>query len=403
MNLPRMAWRNLWRNPRRSVVTVAAMTLSIFFMIIYAGLVEGYTEAMERTITELEIGDLQIFAEGYRDKPSLYTRFDAQPVLAKLEQDRYAGSARLLGSGLGAAADTATGVRIIGIDPVAEAKVTTIHEHVLEGTWVDDSAPTEVVIGKRLAKILAVTVGDELVVLTQDARGGMSDALYTIRGILKAVSDATDRAGVFMTADSYRVLFAIEDGAHQIVVRRPDDIVIADSGVAVRAMAPTLDVQTWQELMPTIAEMMVTQKGAITVMFFIVYIAIAIILLNAMLMAVFERVQELGVLKAIGLGPAQVLGLLLFESGLMATVAICVAVSASVPALAYLSTHGLDLSGLTEFSVLGVAFDPVWRAAITPRVYSGPLGSFIAIVLMSGGYPAYKAATLSPAEAIRHR
>lgn len=403
MTIVRMAWRNVWRNPRRSIVTVAAMTLSVFFMVIYSGLMEGYTIGMERTITRLELGDVQIFAPTYRDKPSLYTRFDPAPVMEKLTAAGYASAPRLLASGLGAADDMSVGVRLIGVDVDAEAQVTEIHQHVHRGEWLDPAAPMQVVVGKRLAKVLAIDVGSELVVLTQNAEGGMADALLHIRGVLQSVSDATDRAGVFLVADDYRTLMAISGGVHQMVVRRPAHKTVAEAGADVTANAPDLEVKTWQQLLPVLADMMVTQRSAITIMFMIMYTAVAIVILNAMLMAVFERVRELGVMKAIGLGPVQVLLLLLLECGLMAGVSMAVAVGASVPALMYLSSHGIDMSSLTEFSVSGIAFDPIWRAQITDRTFSAPVGAFVFIVSIAAVYPALKAARLHPVDAIRHR
>jgi ABC-type antimicrobial peptide transport system permease subunit len=137
-------------------------------------------------------------------------------------------------------------------------------------------------------------------------------------------------------------------------------------------------------------------------MFFIVYIAIAILILNAMLMAVFERIRELGVLKALGVGPAGILGLMLAEAAIVTGLAVAVGVVLGVPTLQYLAIHGIELTTIGGMSIMGIAMDPVWRAELSVGAVTAPVGALVVIVALAVAYPALKAAFIDPVEAIHH-
>ncbi len=404
MSTLRMAWRNVWRNRRRSLVTVAAMSLALLVMILYSGLVEGYLLGMERNILDLEVGDVQVFGKDYRRDPSLHSRMDdAAELSAELTAEGYPASPRLLGAGLAAAGENSAGVELRGVDVKLDAAVSEVHLHVFEGKWLDPGDLSGVVIGKRLARVLGVEVGGELVVLSQGADGSMANEIYIVRGILKAIADGVDRGGVYLNTDAFRELMVVPDGAHQIIVRRPVGSDLAVAAEHVRAAAPDYEVKTWRELMPTLASLLDSSRGAMIFMFMIVYIAIGIVILNAMLMAVFERIREFGVLKAVGVAPGGVLRLVFLEATIMTGLALLVGGGLSLPGLAYLVTTGIDLSAIGGLSIGGVAWDPIWRAEVNASTFAGPVITMVVIVALAALYPAAKAAYIQPVDAMRHR
>ncbi len=402
MNAITLAWRNVWRNSRRTLAAIGATTLGLWAMIVYSGLVRGYLDRMEAHVLDVEMGDLQIHHARYLGSPSLYERIDdPAALLAGLDEAGLPAAPRLLGSGLAAAGQSSGGAALFGIDVARDAAVSRVGEHVGEGRWLDPAAPREVVVGRRLAKMLGVGVGDELVLLSQGADGSTANDLYTVRGVLRGVSEAVDRSGVYMVDEAFRELMVVPEGAHEIIVRRGAHELPA-AAAAVRALAPELDVQTWRELRPTMASMLDSAVGAMMMMFFIVYAAIGIVILNAMLMAVFERVRELGVLKAIGVGPGGVLRLIVLETLFQTGIAIVLGVGLAIPANAYFSTHGIDLGG-EGLSVMGSTIDPLWRSHVTLATYTTPVIALVAIVLVAVAYPAAKAALIEPIVAIRHQ
>ncbi len=404
MRLLVMAWRNLWRYRRRTLVTVAAMTLALLVMVLYTSLVEGYLRDLERNIVDIELGDIQIFAQGYQDNPSLYNVIpDPDRLLVQLSDSGFRASARLVGRGLGAAGESSAGVVLKGIDVERDAQVSQILAHVEAGTWLDPADPSGVVVGNRLAHTLGVEPGDELVLLGQAADGSIANDLTTVRGILRSISDESDRAGVFMTAEAFRTFFVLADGTHQIIVRRPADRDLTAAVAEVRAVATGLDVQSWRDLVPILASMLDSARALIQIVFLVVYIVVVILIMNAMLMAVFERIRELGVLKALGVSPSRIFALMVAEGGFQTGIAIVVALALSIPGLIYLADHGLDLSRLGGMSFSGIAMDPVWRGVVTPMTIIAPVLTLVLIVSLAVTYPALKAARISPADAMRHQ
>ncbi len=404
MEVWKTAWRNVLRSRRRTLVTVSAMSFALWVMILYSGLVAGYLRDMERNILDLELGDLQVHAAEYRDDPSLYTRIDEpEALLAPLRDQGYRATTRLLSYGMAAADASSAGVAFLGLDVEADARVSKIHEHMHEGAWLDPSDPKGVVLGRRLARMLEVAPDAEIVVLSQGADGATAADLFRVRGVLQSIGDAVDRASIFMTAAAFRELFVVPEGVHQIVVRKPPEAELDDAADTVDALAAGLDVQTWREIVPTLASMLDSARGAMIAMFLIIYLAIAVLILNSMLMAVFERVRELGVLKALGVGPFAILGLMLAEATIVTGMAVLIGVSLGLPTLLYLANTGLDLGALGGMSVMGIAMNPIWYAELSVPVLTGPIFALIAIVAVAVLYPSMKAAWIDPVRAIHHR
>jgi len=399
-----MAWRNVWRNRRRSLVTVAATTLAFTVMILYSSLVQGYLRTMERNLLDLELGDVQIHDPRYQDDPSLYSTIDdASELLARFDARGYPASARLLGFGLAAADDASAGVQIQGIDVTRDRRVSRIDERVRAGRWLDPGSPNEVVVGSKLARTLVVKPGDELILLSQAGDGSMANDVYTVRGVLLGVSEGVDRAGVFMTEEAFRRFFAFPTGAHEIILRRPSEVDLDAFADTVRGMAPDERVETWRELQPTLASLFESARGLMVMVFLIVYVAIGILILNAMLMAVFERIREFGVLKAIGFEPRQVVLVIFAECGIQAGLAIIAGLALAVPGLWYLTHVGINMGKLGGMAMMGVVLDPVWRGLVAPDVFTLPLVTLVIIVAGAAAYPAARAAWISPIRAIQHR
>jgi putative ABC transport system permease protein len=404
MGILKMAWRNIGRNRRRTAVTVGAMTFALYLMIIWFGMLQGMLNDMQKTIVEVEVGDLQIHAPTYLDDPSLYSVIDdVDGLLSELEAAGFRGSARLIGAGLAAAHDSAAGASLRGVNVEDDARVSSVASRIDEGTWLDDADPAGVVVGRRLARSLNATVGDELIVLSQTTDGGIANDLYAVRGILGSVSDGIDRSGVFLTEAAFRQLFVMPSGAHEIVVRKPDDVELAVALETVEGLAPNLDTRSWRSLVPTLATYLDSAEQLMGVISVIIYIVIAILVLNAMLMAVFERIREFGVLKALGIEPRQVLSLIFTESALQTGIALVIGLTLAVPTLWYLAEFGIDTGALGGVSVIGASFATVWQAAVSPATILTPVMTLILLVGVAAVYPALKAARITPVEAMRYQ
>lgn len=404
MSIAKMAWRNLWRNPRRSLVTMGTMTLALAALLVFAGLMRGMQSALERNVVDLETGDLQIFAKGYQDRPSLYVRIaDPDALVARLERAGFAAAPRLRASGLAAAGANSGGALLVGVDVARDHRVSRVDREVADGRWLDPGDDKGVVIGRRLARSLGVGPGGEILLLANAADGSMANELYRVRGVLRAMGDAIDRGGVFMTAAAWRHLLVVPDGAHQIIVRRPAGVDLAAARATAAGLAPDDDVKSWPELMPTLANIFETQRASLGLIYLIVYVAVGIVILNAMMMAVFERIRELGVLKAVGMKPTGVFALVALEGAWQTLLAVALGLALAAPTLHYLVHHGINIASLAGTSVQGVAYDPEWHAEVDRATFTGPIGMLVAIVAIAMTFPALKAARLQPVEAMRYR
>lgn len=410
VNVFKMAWRNVWRNHRRSLITIAAMTLALAVELLYSGIVVGMMHGMEDDVTENEMGDVQIFQEGYLTRPSVYDTIPHhEDILARLDEAGYRSSARLFSGGLAASGDTSAGVGFIGIDPVRDAKTLSLSQAVGEGQWLSNDDPKGILIGRGLARTLGAGIGSEIVILSQSTDGGMANDLFTVRGVLMSVAAGMDRSTVLMTEGAFRELMILPDGAHKIIVRRPKDVELQEAKshvqsivAAVSTGGPALDVMTWRELSPFLAQWLESVSSVVTIMYLIIYVAVGILILNAMLMAVFERIQEFGVLKAIGYSPFQVLTMMVSEGLIQAAIAAVVGLLIAAPGMWYLQVHGIDVGVLGGIQMVGMTMPAIWRGYYTVGIIKVPIIMLFVIVLAAVIYPALKAAWIRPVEAMHH-
>lgn len=410
MRILTLASRNVRRSWQRSLVTMTAMAFACLMMIFFSSLMEGMMQGSERAVVSMNLGDIQIHAQGYRDDPDLYTRIShAEQLIAGLHQEGFKAAPRLYGYGLLAANLASSGVKLRGIDLEQEREVTELYQHVSRGDWLDENDANGVVLGKKLAATLGVELGDELVFVGQSADGYMANELFRVRGILKSVSDGIDRMGMFMPIDTLRELLAIPDGVHEIVVMRNDRMTdLTEQTAKVTTLAEGvekgLEIRNWKELMPVVARMIETADVQIIIMLVIFYIAVATVVLNAMLMNVFERIHEFGIMKALGVSPLQLVALILSETLIMALLAALIGMIGGWWVSDYYQLHGIDMSGLAgSITYGGIAFDPIWYAALTTEAIAYPVVFLIIIAIIAVIYPAMKAALLKPVKAIYFR
>lgn len=404
MSTFKMAWRNIWRNKRRTLATVIAMTIALFITIGYSGMVEGMLVQLQSDTLDFELGSAQIFAPGYQDRPSIYTNMaDSDGIVARLEAEGLKATGRMKGAGLVAAGDASAGAFFLGLDLERDAQVLEIYTQLKEGTWLSADEPKGVVIGRKLAHTLGVGLGDEIVALSQATDGSIANDLFEVQGILKGVGEAVDRGGVFMSQALFREFFVYEGGAHQIIIERPDVLDLDLIKAKGLAAAPGQDVQTWRELNPTLSTMLDSVSGLISVFFLIINIAIGIVILNAMLMSVFERIKEFGVLKALGIAPSGVMKLIYVESMLQVAIAVLVGVALSIPTLYYLATTGINMGNLAGTDMMGMAMMENWYAVWNPQIYASPVFMTVFVVSVAVFYPALKAAVIQPVAAMRHQ
>jgi ABC-type lipoprotein release transport system permease subunit len=420
-----IAWRNLWRNPVRSILTISALAGGLVMVILYASLLSGMSRQMVQFATEISIGHLQIHRQAFIDDRDLYATLPWS-YLETLEQDfpalRFAP--RLYAAGLASAADTSTGVYIEAVDPQREPSVTSMLGHVREGvldlgvadTTAEGLIRHNVVIGSQLARNMNVGPGGELVLVTQAADGSIGNALYRIAAVLRPVEPNFDRTGVLMSVESYQELMSLEDGFHELAVKiddiaRLDEVQVAlDAELGMLAAAQPLDalggravVRNWRELTPAVADMLALSGSMFLFVGFIVVGLASLGMLNTMLMAVHERTHEFGIMLAIGMKRRWLLLMVMFESLFLALVSAVAGAVVGVIVGRYFQEHGIDFSASLPdgFDWAGIVIEPVMRGYVDPVqvVYACIL--MIVVTMFASLLPSWRTARLKPAEAMR--
>ncbi|MCB9743865.1 MAG: ABC transporter permease [Alphaproteobacteria bacterium] len=403
-----VAWRNLFRQTRRSLITASAMAFGMAVCMGMIALTDGMYAQFYEVLVERRLGHVQVHHPDYPFKRQLHdTIRGGDDMMAALQDDPLVKglSGRLFGQALVGGDERSTGAQLLGVRPELERSVTRLAEQVEQGRFLSEQAAGEAVVGEGLAETLHLGVGDELVVITQAADGSMGNALMTISGVFRSGSQTLDRSGVYVHLDDLRGLLALEGQLHEIIVTTydVDDAEALRADVEAARSEPELLVRTWDEADPSAAQMMKSQTASTAIMLGAIFGVAAIGVLNTMLMAVLERTRELGVLRALGLSPGRLMSLVILESMMLGAVA-CVAGGVLGGLFdAYLVVYGVDWSvgdgeGLSQ---MGVTLDPIVKAVVEPGSVVATIASLFAVCVLASVWPAVRAARLSPVEAMR--
>ncbi len=413
--LLKLAWRNLWRNPRRTFITMAAIALGYAMLMFVACLMAGLRWQMIENGTRLVLSQIQVHAPGYYPNRPIQKTLggrkgtDVSALLAAITADSrvYAVAPRVYGYGLVNSGHRSSGVELLGVVPDQEPKITVLNTQMVKGSYLSERMPMGVAVGDKLASTIGVQVGSQIVLLTQAADGSMGNDLYTITGIFHTGLDALDRSVVLMSLSSLQKLLSLApERIHEIGIRLHDiaEATAVTAALQVRlAKRPPVQVMSWEQLVPELADYVQFNRSITFVLFFIFFLLAVIGIMNTMLMAVFERTREFGMLMALGMRPAQVISLILAEAAALAGVSLVLGGLIGAPLLWYLQVHGLDLGGATGevVSLAGVVVGHLWYGRQDfSAYYEAALGLAIT-ALVSAFYPAWRAAHFRPTEAIR--
>jgi len=405
--LIRLAWRNLWRQRRRTLITANAMAIGLAFSLTLLSLMDGVYGLMFEMVVTGTMGHAQIHDPDYPQQKVMWeTIGDAGALVDELQgRPEVAQVApRLYGSALLGFGEYAEGGQLFGIAPQRETAITGLAGKVAEGRFLEDGAPKEILLGQDLAAGLGAGLGDEVLAVSQAADGSTANDLYTVVGLMETGSVLLDRTGVWMGLADLQAFFAQEGQVHEIVLIAPSiesfDAMV--DGCSAATDARGLQLRSWREVNYQMAQMM-DMSDAFNAMFLMFILgAAALGVLNTMLMAVFERTRELGVIRALGMGPAQMVLLVLWETFALTLVACAIGLPVGLAGVAYLVYHGLDLTGvMAGFSMMGMNFNTYWMGEFHLGKVLATVAGLFFISFGAALWPALRAARLRPVDAMR--
>ena len=439
----KIGFRNLARNRWRSGLTLGGIGLSVAFMVWILGFMEGWMGTMVRGATAVETGQVQVHTLAFADNPRVYRTFTADEGIL----DAVAGvegvvavSPRIKLNGLIGHEEKSQVGRIFGVDPTLEAETTPVATAMEMGRWLSQvpppfPAPREVVLGAGMANQLRVGPGDELVVFVEAADGSMGNDLLEVVGVVRTANTAVDRMTAYMHIDDARFLAALEGEAHELAIKTENllgaqmtaGLIAAALGAETRGVPleaggkggaepaagdvasgdpDALLVRPWQEILPSIYQMLTISRQSNWFTYLLIYLVAAIGLVNTQRMSALERKREFGVLMAIGMRPRKMFRMILTESLVLGTLGGLIGTALGLALTWYHATAGLDLAMFTdqgEFTVMGVAFTGKIHAILTPMAALQPILVMVLVAFLAGLWPALKSAKLDPAPTIAGR
>ena len=429
MTSVKLAIRNLFRNRWRSALTLAAVAVAVGLMTWMLSLYEGWLQEMVRGATAVETGQIQIHTTAYVESPRAYRSFSADSLLVSLilaVPEVISVAPRVELAGLVGNEDRSQVARILGVDPAREADTTPVAEAVVEGRWLASEpppypAPREAVLGSGMARQLNVGPGDELVTFLEAADGSLGNELLVVVGVVETANTQIDRMAVYLDLSDAQLLGALEGEIHEIAVRTEDLSRARETAAAVAQATgghfggtpgepspsgETLLVRPWQEIQPGIDQMIFIFRRSYWVLYLLVYLLAAIGILNTQRMSALERRREFGVMMAIGMRPRRMLRTLLVETGVLGVVGAGVGCMLGTALSWRHATRGLDLSLLTNeasFSYMGVAFSDRLYFVLRATNVIQPVLIMVLVAMVSGLWPALRAARIDPAPTIAGR
>ena len=409
-SLATMAWRNLWRNRRRTYITLSAIVFGVFLAVIMMAMQDRNWADMIRLAARLGAGHVTIQHPEYLDTPTLTRTVQGTDTLRRLAEDDphvIRVVERITGFAMLATARENVGAGFIAVSPEQEDDETlSLLEAIVAGEFFGSSTDGGIILGEKLASNLDVELGSKLVYTLTDKEGEIVSALARVSGIVRTGSPSVDAGICLLPIDAVReVVGFAPDEAIQIAAF-VDDQRASDAAVAaLGAEAPEgVAVLAWHELQPDLAVFIAMKVGGAKVMMLVLAVLVAAGIFNTLFVSVMERLREFGIMLAVGFSPGQLFRLIMLESAWLAVIGLAAAAAVTIGPYLYLASTGIDISGMIpadQMEVAGVGMSTVMRVGIYGENVALIGISALVAILLSGVYPAWRAGQADPVETIR--
>ncbi len=400
--LSRLAWRYLWRNHRRTIVMLGAIAVGAWAMIFMTALTRGMVDQMTLDGISALPGHVQVHHPDYLDDPSINNLL---PLSDEELEDRFADgdfvawSSRVKVPAVITSERESRGVILLGVDPVAERGLTFIDEENIDGRFLESPDDKGIVIGAKLARTLETEVGKRVVLMSQDPENDIADRGFRVVGLFHASMPAYEDGFVFIGKHAAQKMLRIGSATTEAVFLGDDyrDVEsIYDQVVA--AVDGSVDVKRWYEVDTFLGTMLEVMDGFVLIWVVVIFLALSFGLVNTLVMAVFERVREIGLMMALGMKPAAILGQIIIESMLLLVVGLAIG-----DLLAWASIQpikdGLDISIVAEGMEMMGASSVLYPKLLLQDVV---LANVVVLILgfLASLSPAWRASRYEPVEAI---
>jgi ABC-type lipoprotein release transport system permease subunit len=406
----KLAWRNLWRNKRRTLITISSICFGLVLAIVFIGLGDGTYGTMIDSAARLGSGHVTLENPGYRK--SLLTRLTLQSIDEAVKRfetikEIEGWAPRILGQAMLSTSYGSVGAAFIGVNPEQEKETTLFIDKIIEGTYLQDSEGRGALIGKKMAERLKVSIGSKMVITANNLNGEIAGELLRVEGIFKTGSEMIDGYIFQIPLNRARKLLGMnQEEVTQLAIflenQRDTERVIEKLKKNLSGLEKVA-VLSWREIMPELASYVDLDGASNYILQIIIFTIIAAGILNTILMSVMERQFEFGVLLSLGMNPLNLLFLILVESTLLGLLGVTVGTALGLACNQYFTVKGFDMTLFTRenIDISGVALDPVLHSDLYPDHLIIITVLVFLMTIVVGIYPAVKAARSVPIEALK--
>jgi len=367
-----LAWRNLWRNKRRTLITVASVFFGVLLSTLMSSMQEGSYSSMIDNIVKFYSGYIQIQNEEYWDNKTI--NYSMEPTdqlfeIANSVPEVTHVTSRLESFALASSETLTRGSLVIGVDPNKENEITELKKWVKEGAYFqpDDNG---VLVGSELARYLKIQVGDTLVMIGSGYHGVSAAGKYPIRGILKFPNPELNKQTVYMELSNCQDFFSAYNLVSSMIIMVEDqyDLKPALKKLKEKVESPYA-VMSWDEMHPEMLQMVEGDRAGATVMKAILYILIGFGIFGTIMMMVAERTREMGVMVAIGMQKMKLASILFIETVFIGLIGVAVGFAGSIPLITYFYNNPVKLSGSAADTMVEMGVEPYMYFSWLPSVF----------------------------------
>jgi putative ABC transport system permease protein len=404
MWLFKLAWKNMWRNRHRTIVTISAIFFAVILSIIASSLKDGIFNNLVKNVVSFYTGYIQVHKQGYWDEQILDNSFEKTDSLKqKLLNNKNikAVTSRLESFALASSEDITKGCLVIGIEPENEHQITLLKNKLIHGDYLTDSV-NAVLLAQGLSERLKLTVGDTVVLIGQGYHGSTAAGKYIVRGIVKFGSPDLNDKALFMPLITAQDFYSAYGMITSQVLSLTETKKLESAALSIRsALGQDYEVMTWEEMIPDVRQHIETDSNNMKYVQGILYLLICFGIFGTLLMMMVERKFEMGMLVAIGMKKSKLIFLLLAES-VFTVIAGCVAgMIASIPLVFYLKKYPLRMGGETAKAYERFGFEAIFPASADSSIFIYQGSVVLIIGLLLSLYPVYKVIRLNPVSAMK--
>ena len=405
LTILKLAWRNIWRNRRRTTITIASIMFALFFAIIMRAFQTGSYKKMKENAVESYSGYFQIHKKGYWNDKNINAVFgmpkDSIKKLAENPKIKVI-IPRLESFSLASSGTISKGVVVMGIDPEKEDEMTKIKTYLTKGSFIN-SADNSVLVAEDLAKFLNVKVKDTLVLYSSGYHGSTAAGLFPIKGILKLPVPEMNRSTLYMPIAAAQTFFSTGNQVTGLIfdLKSIEDAPIVEQTISKQINLKNYEIIDWQIMNKDLLQMIASDNAGGIIMIAILYLVIAFGIFGTVLMMTTERMREFSVLIAIGMQKAKLIWVVIWELIFITFLAILLGTILSSPVLIYFYYHPIQFTGEAVQAMKNFNFEPVMPVAINAQLFVNQAIVIFIISMLAMLYPVLKIKMLKVVEGLK--